>query len=153
MGNEFGRTALAGGTGRLVQLSADGRPEWKAVGVSIDWATVPAAGSNTTLADGTEILAGEKYLEVGTPIDRITASGKYGPVNTNVATTDGRAVMANGETFLVNMTVKESELGSNHVPVISGGLVFKARLKVGGTDQATLANLLAAMPRLQLFSD
>lgn len=253
MGNTFGRQVIAGGTGRPVMLSVDGKPEWKAVGITFDWTTVTAAASDTTLADGTPILAGEKYLEVGTPVTTIktaeiqtvdlsggddpnggtwtptvpgygataaqawnvaagdlaaaltalvgapvtvsktgfvytitfppgignvaaitttntlttaastititvgtstqgiAAGGKYGPVDTSA--TDGRQTMANGDTFLLNQTVKQNELHSDHFPVIIGGYVRSVLLKVGGTNQATLANLLAAMPRIVLFKE
>lgn len=65
MPNTFGRHLL-GGTGIDLLLTADGSPEWKAGGVTIDWATVTAEVSDRTLADGTIIKAGAKGIDLGT---------------------------------------------------------------------------------------
>jgi hypothetical protein len=51
-------------------VSADGYPEYKEGGVTIDWGAVAAAGADVTLPDGTKIKTGEKYLRYGTPIIR-----------------------------------------------------------------------------------
>ena len=49
----YGRRTL-GSTGVAIQVSADGSPEWKAGGVTIDWATVTAeAGRPRRLAQAT----------------------------------------------------------------------------------------------------
>lgn len=67
----FGRQVLSE-TGNVVQVAADGHPEWKAGGVTIDWSTVTAAGADTTLGDGTPIKAGQKFLEFGQILCKIT---------------------------------------------------------------------------------
>lgn len=41
-------------------------------GITIDWSTVTAAGSAVTLADGTQIAAGTKYLPLGRVLALIT---------------------------------------------------------------------------------
>lgn len=61
----FGTSTIAT-TGTNMRVSADGCPEWKIGGVTIDWADVTAVASDTTLPDGTVILTGDKYLRYGT---------------------------------------------------------------------------------------
>lgn len=78
-------------------------------------------------------------------------SGMYGPVDTGAS--DGRAAMARGETYILPETVLASELGSKHVNALEGGQVWRQRLLVGGSLQPTLANLLTAMPLLQLVQE
>lgn len=65
MAHTYGRSVL-GSTGTAIQATADGRPEWKTGGVTIDWSTVSAEASARTLGDGTVIAAGAKGLELGT---------------------------------------------------------------------------------------
>jgi hypothetical protein len=251
-------------TGRPIQVSADGRPLWKAGGVTIDWSLVTAQVAEAILSDETVVAIGDKYLRYGqvlgivgkaevqtltftggptagdaiitlpasgddaaevaaaaafnisaqalqdllTALPRIgpngvtvsragagsagdpyvytitfarefsnvpqltsthtftggttpttthatttagTGNGKYGPIDTTA--TDGRQTMTRGECFILNETVVESELGSDHPAVIEGGLVWADRLLVNGTNQPTLANLLTAFPALQLVKD
>lgn len=61
----YGRTTL-GSTGIPLMVSADGCPQWKAGGITIDWSTVTAEASDRTLGDGTIIKSGFKGLELGT---------------------------------------------------------------------------------------
>lgn len=61
----IGTSTIATG-GRMVRVSADGSPEWKVGGVTIDWADVTAVSADETLKDGTVVLAGDKYLRYGT---------------------------------------------------------------------------------------
>jgi hypothetical protein len=150
----FGRQQLLT-VGHGVKLGADGRPEFKHGGVSIDWTTVAAvAGADVTLPDGFTVLIGEKYLRYGQVVTKITASGKYGPYDPAAA--DGRQTLASGSAFILNETVKENDLHSDHPPVIDGGKVWKARLiqsELAAHTLAlgpTLAELLALFPRLSL---
>jgi hypothetical protein len=251
-------------TGRPVRVSADGSPERKAGGITIDWTTVTAVSADTTLADGTFVPNGGKYLRYGQVVDLIgvaaevqtvdlsgaddpnggtwsltvdmgrgsgpqttapvawnvsaadlqtavealdgvsvgdvvvtktgfvytltfagtlgnvpavsatnidlttavttvtiavatgtggaASGGLYGPADTSVS--DGRQTLANGETFVLDETVVMTDPGSDHAGgAFNGGRVFAARLLVGGTNQVTLANLLAACPRLVLVKD
>lgn len=69
----FGRTVL-NSTGVPTQVTADGSPEWKAGGITIDWATVTAEASDRTLLDGTVIKAGAKGLEFGTIMAEIATA-------------------------------------------------------------------------------
>ena len=57
-------------TGRPVEVSADGFPEYKTRGVTIDWSKVAAVGSDTTLPDETLVKSGDKYLRYGQVITR-----------------------------------------------------------------------------------
>lgn len=219
----YGRNLITT-TGQPVQVSADGYPEWKVGGVTLDWGTIPAVASDTTLLDGTVIKAGYRGLQFGTILCKITASGKYGPftpaetattlngatvigaqtatltsaanllpgdvltidtagqaetaqvlsVSGSVVTfvapltkthadtvavtkaTTGRETLVAGECFVLNQTVVQSAAyflspgATDHPAVIEGGSVFLARLQVGGTNQPTLAQLLAVLPRLRI---
>jgi hypothetical protein len=70
-GNSFGQRSL-GTFQSTLEVSADGRPEAKIGGVTIDWATVAAvAGAAVTLLDGVLVAIGEKYLRYGQVITRI----------------------------------------------------------------------------------
>lgn len=220
----YGRQVL-GVTGNLMRVSADGQPEMKVGGVTIDWTTVPPVRVATTLADGNVIPVGASALPLGTILCKITASGLFGPwsppmspttlngatllgatsavltstanivagdrltidtsgnlevaqvaqggvVGSTVTFTaplthahaDGVAVtkgltgqqaLTPGECYVLDQTVFQTPplglvaLASDHPAVLEGGLVYLARLQVGGTNQPTFAQLLAAMPRLR----
>jgi hypothetical protein len=144
----YGVTTLQG-TGRLVMASADGAPEWKTGGITIDWTKVPAAVTNdaTIAGDGTLVKAGDQYLRYGQVVAKITTGGKFGVHDTSAS--DGRQTLANGNCFIVNTTVLKSEVGSDHPPVFGGGKAWEDRLLIGnGTNVSTIATLLGAMPRL-----
>lgn len=132
-------------SGRDVGISADGRPDWKTGGITVDWTKVSAATADLILSDGTPIKTGEKYLEMGEQMARISATGKFAAADTTA--TDGRQTPARGNLFLLNRTVKQSSLGSDHPAVIQGGNVYKARVKVGG-NRFTLAQVEQAIPTL-----
>jgi hypothetical protein len=73
----FGRTVLST-AGIAVRVSADGHPEYKAGGVTIDWNTVVAVTLNTTLPiDNTVIYNGNKYLRYGQILCRINGTAIY----------------------------------------------------------------------------
>lgn len=62
----YGRTVLSNNTIFPTRVSADGKPLYKAGGITIDWANVAAvSGSNATLPDGSIVLIGQKYLRYG----------------------------------------------------------------------------------------
>lgn len=148
----FGRNTVGVATGNPIMVSADGLTgEFKHAGVTIDWATVTAVGSDTTLTDGTVVKSGDKYLRYGTVLDVITASGKYGPVHTGVV--DGREAMARGQSYILNRTVVMSDLGSDHPPVLEGGLVWWDRVVKDGANEPTSANILTAFPNIRLVRE
>lgn len=153
----YGRESFGTTIGTSVELSADGKPEPKVGGVTIDWATVAAvSGSDVTWADGVTVKVGEKGLRYGQVITKITASGKYGPYDP--AAGDGRQTLTRGECFLLNRSALADNALDEHPEAIEGGRVWRARLIQVGTGTAslaagpTLANLLTAFPRLQLVS-
>jgi hypothetical protein len=164
MAETYGRRILDT-FGRSIQLTADGKPEAKAGGVTIDWAaTVTAvAGADVTWLDSFVVKIGEKGLRYGQVVCLITSVvggsviGNYGPYDP--AATDGRQTLTRGSCFLLNESMHENMAASNHPPVIEGGLVFVSRVIQSGVGAAslaagpTLANLLAAFPRLRLVND
>lgn len=143
MGNSIGtRTLFSETMGRSIQVSADGAPKFKAGGVTIDWATVPAvAGSDVTFEDNVTVKVGEKALRYGSIVYRL-ADGRYG-LATDVLPAGG---LVRGETYIVNETWLEEDTNSNHPGVIDAGRVFRDRLLVGGAGQPALADVEAAMP-------
>lgn len=149
----YGQSTVAQ-IGRSIQVSADGRPLWKHVGVTVDWATVAAvAGADVTYLDGVLVQIGEKALRYGQVLTKITASGKYGPYDP--AAVDGRQTLVIGECFILNETAREDDVASDHPAVIYGGLVFQSRIIQSGVGAAslaagpTLANVKAFFPQLQ----
>lgn len=156
----WGRQVLTP-TGIPLQVSADGAPQWKSVGATIDWATVAAVtGVDATYGDGTVVKIGRKGLRYGQVMTRITASGKFGPYDP--AAVDGRQLLAFGDTFVLNATVLEAgqfpDLGTSratdHPGFLQGGLVWEDRLlaTTGAASLAagpTFATLYVAMPTLR----
>lgn len=67
----FGRE-IKDTTGRPIQVSADGRPEWKVGGITVDWSTVDSLTAEETLTDGTVVKIGDKVLPYGTVLAHIT---------------------------------------------------------------------------------
>jgi hypothetical protein len=155
MSSDPGKVSIYTG-GREIRASAiDNSAYAKAGGVSIDWTTVAANGSNTTLADGTIVPAGTKYILWGTVLSRITASGKFGPADTSAA--DGRQTVTNakrGEAFILDRLITEAEYSSNVVgDVFDGGNFFESRLLIGGVNQPTRQNLVDMFPNVTFTKD
>lgn len=82
-------------------------------------------------------------------------SGKWIPYDS--AGTKGNDALTRGEVGLVDHTVKDKEtraLGTTTeaelIGLITGGLVWRERLKVGGSGQASLGDLLDVLPRLEI---
>jgi hypothetical protein len=152
----FGRNVFET-VGKSIQVTADGRPEMKVAGVSVDWSVVAAvAGSDVTWLDGVTIKVGEKGLRYGQVLTRITASGKYGPYD--FAAADGRQTLTPGDCYVVNESFREDEAASDHPPVLYGGHVFKGRLIATAgthslTNGPTYTELLAVLPRLQFVTE
>ena len=158
MGTSFGRKANLATTGNPVEVIADGRYHgMKLGGVTIDWTTITAvSGSDATLADGTVVKIGDKYMRYGTVLAKITTGGKYGPSKTNAA--DGRQTLTRGSCYILNSTVVESELGSDHPPVFDNSTgIYLDRLLTNEAEAAvnnpTEANVLAAFPSVVVFRE
>lgn len=112
----YGRTLLANNRIQPTRVSSDGQPEYKTGGVTLDLTTIPAApGTDTTLPDGSFILAGEQFMRYGQVICKITATASDlvsltgspagGTITVNVATTvPGQAQVTNTATWAYNAT-------------------------------------------------
>lgn len=157
MSNAFGMNQIASvGQGQRA-LAAPETARFKAGGITIDWSTVNAvSGSDVTLDDGDVILIGDKYIRYGTVVSRITSSGKFGPADTT-ATGTGREIVTNavrGDSFILDRTVKLSELGSEIVGcAFDAGLVFRDHLNIGGSGQPTEANVETMFPGVSFVND
>lgn len=259
----YGQRTIAT-VGTSCRVSADGQPEHKVGGVTIDWTTVAAAVAATTLPDGVPIAVGDLFLRFGQVITKITLAGidvitidatggtfkvtlaseidgvtvtsapttaiafnataatlqtalrllvipgaalitvtgsaggpytltfdassgfvtvttdatlltgntstaavsvtdtggnigQYGPYDP--AATDGRALLVMGSIFIINRTVKFTDILSNHPEAIFGGQAFLARIIQSGVAShslaagPTLAELKTAFPRLHLITE
>lgn len=156
----FGRNLLTTDVVAPTRVSADGEPEYKVGGMTIDWTTVAAvAGSDVNLADGSIIRIGTKYLRFGQVMVKITASGKYGPYDPGAA--DGRQTLARGNAFIMDETILEFSAGIGNISTrndqfgsaVEGGALFVDRVLNSGVGAAslaagpTLANVEALFPR------
>lgn len=67
----IGQSTLTNNSVLPTRVSADGKPDFKPGGITIDWTTVAAASGNQTLPDGSVILDTLKYLRYGQVLCRI----------------------------------------------------------------------------------
>lgn len=132
--------------GRKISVVAAGVPQRPVGGITLDWSTVTAVGSETTLPSGRVIPAGEKYLPAGRVLCRITASGKYGPYDSGAA--DGRQNLNRSECFILEEELVKSDLMSDHPPVLDGGYVYRTRV-VGVSNNPSEANCETAFPEIK----
>lgn len=149
----YGRQVL-NQTGRPLMVLADlAGADWKPGGVTIDWSTVTAVEDDTTLIDETVIPTGQKGIELGAILAKITASGKYGPYDDGAS--DGRQTLAPGDCYILNETVLEQGaqgivgVASDHPAVFDGGLVWRDRLAVAGSGEMSFSTFEAAFPRIR----
>lgn len=92
----YGRSVLPNNSVFPTRVSADGLPKYKAGGANIDWAnTVTAPGTDTTLADGSIVKSGKKYLRYGQIVTKIILAA------TKTVTITGTP---SGGTFTVTVT-------------------------------------------------
>ena len=158
----IGRNLLNTNTGGSTRVSADGQPQYKMAGITIDWTTVAALGVDTTYGDGGVYKAGQKVLRYGQVMTKITASGKFGPYDS--AAVDGRQNLNRGDCFILDTTQAQYKAGSDAAGAandqigdcIDGGAVFIDRVLHSGVAAhslaagPTLAELLAAFPLLEI---
>lgn len=155
----YGRQTIGNASGYPVRVSADGSPEYKPGGVTIDWATVDAATDDTTLGDGIEVPSGAQYLEYGQILVKIDATGLFGPYDSGAS--DGREDLERGTAYILDESVvRYGAMGVaglsgpiDHPAVFEGGLVWRARLKIGGAGQPSVADFEAAFPRIRYAQD
>lgn len=152
----YGRN-IAGSVGEDIHVVAgplsDAR--WKSGGMSIDWTTVAALGSDnsvTTINDEYFYAkAGQKVLRYGQVMCEITATGLYGPFDPTAS--DGRQLLKKGHCYLLDSTIFEfSPIGITTRPTayaggLIGGRIWLERvLQAGGGSHS-----LAAGPTLTEF--
>jgi hypothetical protein len=126
----YGRRTF-GSTGLPIQVTADGSPEWKAGGITIDWATVTAEVTARTLTDGTVIAAGAKGLEFGTILCELAiaevqtltitgtpAGGTY-TLKPTGTTTETAAIAYNATSAAVQAAIRA--LGGNYALAVVTG--------------------------------
>lgn len=105
--SSYGRRQVAQ-VGMSVDVSADGRPESKQGGITLDWQTVDAATQAATLSDGVQIAVGDLYLRYGQVLTKITNPA------TAVVTINGSPT---GGTFTVSVTTYTTANDANGNPV------------------------------------
>lgn len=179
----FGQYSF-GKFGSGITVSADGSPVAKVAGVQIGWAGVKAVAAAYTFKDQDSVEAGEKFIRYGTLVARVTAAsagtlaldanivGKFVPfVGTGAAgqytAYNGDATMAvstaEGDVFIINRSVHEDDVLSDHPEAIDGGRIYKRRLLVTdygdgvvtyndyATDLADIAALGLTLPSANAF--
>lgn len=151
-----GQRTIAQGGNAFKVFTNTTETDAKPGGFTIDWTTITAVVSDTTLPDGTIIKAGKKHARYGEVFVRITSggsTGKWGPYAAGAV--DGRQTVdatRRGEVYILDQTILEDD-GPIQGPLFSGGIANIARVLAGGGGQVTLANLYAALPRLQAHKD
>jgi hypothetical protein len=99
-------------------------------------------GNVTNLTTTVIDLAGGAATAVVTTGTAGSGTGLYGPYDSAVS--DGRQTLSRGHCFILNETVLQTGamglvgVASDNPAVFGGGLVWKARLKIGGVNPAYL---------------
>lgn len=126
---DYGRQII-GNTGIPLYVECDGLGEWAPIGISIDWSTVAAPGSDVTIQpQGTTVKAGQKYLRHGQVVTRIT--------NQPVQTITQSAALSAGTFTLSGYRLD------------TGAYVTTAALAYN----VSAANMLAALQDIAVFND
>jgi hypothetical protein len=163
MGNSMGqtRTLFTERMGRSIQVSADGAPKYKAGGITVSWFNIPAcpaiagtyygktvaAGADgvgyVEFEDGVIVKTGEKAIRYGSVMIYDAALDLDPSVTTGAGSPQGAYRLAlTGDTFtksnvfIANETVLEEDIYSNHIGVIEGGRLWRARIVKSDTTQA-----------------
>ena len=120
--------------------------------------TFPAVLGNVdaVTADGTSLTsAGSITITIATTTAGDANGGEWAPYDGSAS--DGRQTLTRGSVGILDMSIKDSEstvLGvdtqAELTGLITGGLVWRERLNVGEGDEPALADVLTAMPRLEL---
>lgn len=111
---------------------------------------VPQFTSTHTFAGGTTPTTTHATTTAG------SGTGLYGPYDS--AASDGRQTLARGNCFILNESVLELDMKSDHPPALDGGRVFKSRILAVAAgpslaDGPTFAALEAALPRLSYVAE
>lgn len=121
----YGRTVLTNNSAFNTRVSADGSPKYKSGGVTLDWSTVTALGSDTTYPDGSVIRSGNKVLRYGQILCKITGA-------TNTATITG---IPTGGTFTLTVTNPQGDAQT------TGTIAYNAASATVQTAVAALSNV------------
>jgi hypothetical protein len=114
--------------GFSISVSADGRPEMKQGGITLDWTTFAVAfGADPTLADGVIIHAGDQYCRYGQVLSKIIS-----PANDTIT------ISATGGTFTVTVT-------NGNGAATTGAIAFNATAATLQTALAGLSNVGAGL--------
>lgn len=71
----IGRKLIGNSSGYPLQLTYDGKPEWKPGGATVDWGTIVAVSSDTVVSpEGYTVPNGGKYLGMGQVMTKITTA-------------------------------------------------------------------------------
>jgi hypothetical protein len=70
----FGRQLVQQTTGIPIQVTADGNPDWKVAGITIDWSLIAAVGSDTVSPEGFTVKSGQKWLRYGQVMAKVTTA-------------------------------------------------------------------------------
>lgn len=143
--NALGRLAPNGASVARTGAGTAGDPYIYTITFANRLGDVPQLTSTNTFTGGTAPTTTHGTTTAG------SGTGKYGPANT--AATDGRAVLERGQSYILNTTVVESSLGSDHAPVFDEGLVWWDRVLKDGLNEPTSANILAAFPAIRLVRE
>lgn len=109
-------------------------------------------GDTLTIDAGGQLETGVVSSVNGNNVTLVSALTKTHALGVAVSKfADGRATLTIGECFVLNETQLQQLPGltvgpNDNPPVFYGGPVWPLRLQVGGTNQPTLAQLLAACP-------
>jgi hypothetical protein len=132
----FGRYEIGSKFGSGISCSADGSPVAKIAGVQIAWAAVPAVAAARKFKDEDTVEAGEKFIRYGTPVARILTSGTASEVGMFMpvgVALGGRTIsLTEGDVFLINRSVHENDILSDHPEALDGGRMYIRRLIVDG---------------------
>lgn len=108
----YGRQLIASSYVFPTHVSFDGRPKYKAGGISLDLTTLPAAsGSDTNLGDGSIIKVNNQFLRYGQVLTKITAPA------TDTITIGGGAT---GGTFVAPVIVGGVTVNTSAITYSSG---------------------------------
>lgn len=149
----IGLNVIAPGTGTPVAVSSDGRPEYRSIGMTIDWSTVAAvSGSDlTTTPEGLLVKVGQKWLRFGQVMAQITTANAFTltvsgtPTGGSILVTGYRpdTGFANTVTLTYNSSVAATQALMDSIYGTGNTVVSGAGALPGNVQTVTAAGLLA----------
>jgi hypothetical protein len=122
--------------------------------------TFPLAAGNPAqlTGDGGGLTGGTSPdVSIATTTSGSSGAGKWGPYASGAS--DGRQNLTRGNCVILNRTLLEEgfagvvAVAGEHIGAIEGGLVWKSRIRAGGSGQPSWQNLEAALPRLRYVEE